>query len=116
LIRRKCEEAAAEADPLDVVHSSWRFGGFDSVAIWTVTFRNRSTRPVGNIKYVTDYRAETGDLVDQCGEKAFGDHVIRKVIPAKSSRTLEINDCFVNHQAARAGFNVTGWEFVADRR
>jgi len=48
---KRNEEALLEANPLEVAHSTWRLGGFNTVAIWTVTFRNRSDRPVGNIKY-----------------------------------------------------------------
>ena len=45
---------------LQVVNSTWGKGGFDSVAIWRVTFLNRSDKPIGNIRYRTSYTAETG--------------------------------------------------------
>jgi len=54
------ERAEIEANPLKVLSSNWEKGGFGTVALWKVTFYNRSDKPVGNIKYRTAYFAETG--------------------------------------------------------
>jgi hypothetical protein len=98
---------------LKVTDSTWGRGGFDSVALWRVTFWNRSEKPIGNIRYRTRYTAETGDQVDRGGVDAlFGDYIIRKVIPPHQKRTIEINDGFLHHEAARASFEVVSWEFV----
>lgn len=99
---------------LQVVHTEWEKGGFDSIAIWHVTFFNRSDKPIGNIQYRTRYSAETGDKVDAGGVDALlGDNTIRKVIPPHQKRTIEINDGFLHHEAAKANFQVVSWEFVS---
>jgi hypothetical protein len=106
---------APTVDPtlLEVVHSTWKKGGFDAVAIWHVTFLNRSDKPIGNIRYRTRYHAETGDQVDQGGvDVLLGDYTIRKVIPPHQKRTIEINDGFLHHEAVRGSFEVVSWEFV----
>lgn len=97
-------------NPVEVVKANWSKGGFGSVGLWTVTLKNRSDKPVGDIAYQTDYESETGNRVGR------GSGVIQKVIPPKSSRTLEVNDGFINSQAHRAGFEISTWRYVADRR
>lgn len=110
-------EAEIDANPLEVLKSTWEKGGFDNVAIWHVTFRNRSAKPVGNIKHRIAYYSETGEKVDSGGvDSILGAGVIQKVIPPKGTRALEINDGFLHHEAHRANFEVVGWQFVADRR
>jgi hypothetical protein len=107
--------AASTPDPtlMQVTHSTWTKGGFETVAMWHVTFWNRSDKPIGNIRYRTRYAAETGDQVDRGGVDALlGDYTIRKVIPPHQKRTIEINDGFLHHEAARATFEVVSWEFV----
>jgi len=107
------KEADAEQNPLRVVSSSWRKGGFETVGLWTVTFENVCSRPVGNIKYRTSYFSETGNLVTTGGfGSVLGDGVIQKIVGPKSQRTIEINDGFIHHEASRAQFDVIGWEFV----
>lgn len=101
---------------LAIVRETWELGGFNTVAIWHVTFKNNTDKPIGNIKYVTHYSDETGNEVDKCGIESFGDHEIRKVIPPHKSRSLEVNDCFVHHEAHKAGFVVVDWEYVTDAR
>jgi hypothetical protein len=98
---------------LQVTHSTWQKGGFETVAIWRVTFWNRSDKPIGNIHYRTRYTAETGDQVDRGGVDALlGDYTVRKVIPPHQKRTIEINDGFVHSEAARGSFEIVSWEFV----
>src|SRR5205823_5784046 len=98
---------------LQITKHSWEKGGFDTVALWHITFWNRSDKPIGNIRYRTRYTAETGGQVDRGGVEALlGDYTIRKVIPPHQKRTLEINDGFVHHEAARAHFEIVSWEFV----
>lgn len=109
------EQAWIEANALEVVKSDWFKSGFGSVGMWRVTFENISTRPVGNILYKTTYFSETGQEVDHGGSLNGGD-VIEKVIPAKGTRTLEVNDGFISRQAHRARFEVLSWEFVRDAR
>ena len=98
---------------LQITKHSWEKGGFETVGLWHITFWNRSDKPIGNIRYRTRYMAETGDQVDRGGVDALlGDYTIRKVIPPHQKRTLEINDGFVHHEAARAHFEIVSWEFV----
>jgi hypothetical protein len=96
---------------LQVVESTWRKGGFDTVALWTVTFRNNSDFPITDITYNTNYVAENGEVVTQGGKQAFfGKDMIRKVIPAHSDRTLEVNDGFIHSETIQASFTVVGWK------
>jgi hypothetical protein len=97
-------------NPLKIVESHWSAGGFGTVGIWKVTFKNRSDKPIGNIRYKTTYDAETGNKVSS------GSGLIQKVIPPNSQRTLEINDGFISKEAYKAGFEITKWEFVKDAR
>ncbi len=102
-----------DPDLLQITQKTWEKGGFDSVALWHVTFYNRSDKPIGNIRYRTRYSAETGDQVDKGGVDALlGDYTIRKVIAPHKKRTIEINDGFLHREAARANFEVVSWEFV----
>lgn len=96
---------------LEVIKRTWSKGGFDLVSIFTVTFRNNTSRPIGNIKYNTDYFAETGEIVTRGGSQSWlGNQLIRRVIPAHSTRTLEINDGFVSDEAVSARFLLASWE------
>jgi hypothetical protein len=117
-IREKEREAKyIEEHPLEVVSSNWSAGGFGSVGLWTVTFKNVSSKPVGNIKYRTVYYSETGGELGRGGvDSVFSPGTIERVIPAKKSRTIEVNDGFINSQAHRARFEIVSWEFVRDAR
>jgi hypothetical protein len=112
------EEADIAKNPLQVVSSNWERGGFSNIAIWHVTFRNRSNRPVGNIKYKTEYFSETGTSVDRGGVSGLlaESKTVQKVIPPKGQRTIEINDGFVHSEAHRASFALASWEYVVDAR
>lgn len=123
---RRREGRAIDAPPkptnplsaLTVVKSTWSTGGFGSVAIWKVTFRSDADWPVGNIVYETNYYSETGNVVDKGGAAGvFGSgKTIQRVIPPGKSRTIEVNDGFLNSQAVSANFRVTAAEFVLDAR
>lgn len=98
---------------LDIVKSSWKTGGFNTVAIWTVTFENKSNRPIGNIKYRTYYYSETDNLVDKGGvDSTIRDTAIQKIIKPHSKRTIEIPDGFVHREAYTAKFDIVDWEFI----
>src|SRR5205807_7881373 len=105
--------ATPDLSLLQITKKTWEKGGLDSVALWHITFWNRSEKPIGNIRYRTRYSAETGDQVDKGGVDALlGDYTIRKVIPPHQKRTIEINDGFLHHEAARANFEIVSFEFV----
>lgn len=98
---------------LQVVKSRWEKGGFGTVAVWHVTFRNNGKKPIGNIKFSTSYDAETGSEVDKGGtDSLLGKDTIQKVIEPGKTRTIEVNDGFVHDEAARASFAVVSWEYV----
>ena len=111
------EDANDPKNQLVVVSSNWDMSGFGSIAIWRVTFRNNSDRPIGDIQYRTLYFSETGNLVDKGGVDSLLDKkIIQKVIPPKSNRTIEVNDGFIHSKANRARFELMEWRFVADSR
>lgn len=102
---------------LQVVSSRWERGGFDTVAIWHVELKNTTDQPIGDIKYRTAYYSETGNLVDKGGiDSPLGGKIIQRVIPPKSTRTIEINDGFTRSEAHRANFELVSWRFVSDHR
>ena len=102
---------------LVVEKSGWEKGGFGSIAMWKVTFRNTSDKPIGNISYETTYYSETGNVVDRGGVSSVVDKkVIQKVIAPKSKRTIEVNDGFTHSEAHTAIFLLTKCEFVNDQR
>ena len=107
------EEDEINAEPLKVVKSDWSKGGFGTVALWRVTFHNRSGKPVGNIRYRTAYYAETGAQVDKGGvDSILSKGLIQRVIGPRQKRTIEINDGFVNQEAVRGSFSVVSWEYI----
>lgn len=116
--KREREEAANDPQSqLVVIKSRWERGGFGAIAMWYVTFRNNSNRPIGDIQYRTAYYSETGNLVDKGGIDSLLDKkIIQKVIPAKSTRTIEVNDGFVHSEAHRAQFQIVDCKFATDSR
>jgi hypothetical protein len=101
------------ADKLEVVKKRWHKGGFGAVSIWHVTFRNKGDKPIGNIRYRTFYRAETGEIVDQGGVEGLLDYTVKKVIKPGQTRTIEINDGFINGQEiSTAKFEVVSAEYI----
>src|SRR6476620_4305649 len=61
------ESPTPDLSLLQITKHTWEKGGFDTVALWHITFWNRSDKPIGNIRYRTRYMAETGDQVDRAG-------------------------------------------------
>ena len=57
------EKANLKKNTVKVVKSTWTAGGFGTIGVWSVTFRNRGDRPVVNISYKTVYDSETGNPV-----------------------------------------------------
>jgi len=85
--------------------------------MWHVTFKNNSDRPIGDIQYRTIYYSETGNVVDKGGiDSPLDKKIIQRVIPAKSTRTVEVNDGFVHSEGVRARFELVDCRFVADSR
>lgn len=110
-------QAEINANPLVVVSSEWSKEGFGTISRWTVKFLNRSKRPIGNITYKTAYFSETGNLVDKGGVDSLLHRApIQKVIPPDSTRTIEVDDGFLNKEAHKASFALVAWEFVKDAR
>lgn len=110
-------KAQIDKHQLVVLKSAWRKEGFDNIAVWTVTFQNKSEKPVGNIRFRTAYSAETGTVVSKGGiDSPLAPGIIHRVIPASSTRTLEVNDGFIPNEAHKANFEVVSWEFVRDER
>jgi hypothetical protein len=94
---------------LILVRSSWQKGGFDTVALWTVTIKN--TSPIAaykDIEYETSYDAASGTHVDDNSGK------IMDIIEPGKTRTFEVNDGFVRSQASRARFDIA--EATKERR
>jgi hypothetical protein len=88
-----------------VMKSSWRKGGFGVVAEWTVTLKNtNSLVTYADIEYATTYSAPSGTTVDQ------GSGKILQILRPGKTRTFEVNDGFLNSQAAGALFRITGAE------
>lgn len=103
---------AAKPD-LELVKSTWKKGGFGSVAIWVVTVRNNSNKNLGDIKFRTGYFSETGNKVGRGGvDGLIGKDTIEKIVPAKKTRTFEVNDGFVSDEAETAGFEIVSWREV----
>ena len=98
---------------LVLVKSTWRKGGFDAIAIWKVTIKNESDKPLGDIKFRTAYFSESRNKVTSGGVDALlGKDTIQKVVPPKSSRTFEVNDGFVSDEAVTADFQIVSWQEI----
>ena len=89
-----------------VAKTVWEKGGFNSVAIWHITIKNLTNRPIGNFLYTTDYASETGI---NHGSRA---GVLEKRIEPGETKTFEINDGFIYSQADRASIDFTKAEFL----
>ena len=102
-----------EPKGLVLVSAKWEKGGFGAVAIWRVTIKNESDTPLGDIKYRTVYISESGNTVGKGGiDSLLGKDTIEKIVPAKKSRTFEVNDGFINDEADRADFQIVSWREI----
>lgn len=100
-------------DGLVVVSAKWHKGGFGSIAIWKVTIKNVSDKPLGDIKFSTEYLSETENVVGKGGTRGIlGKDTIEKVVPPKSTRTFEVNDGFVSDEAHTASFELESWRII----
>jgi hypothetical protein len=96
---------------LQVLNVTWRRDGFGAVAILTVTFKNCSDSPITNISYDTTYTAENGDVVTRGGtHEFFGVKNVKKVIQPGQTRTIEIDDGFIETEAVHMLFRVARYE------
>ena len=106
VIRRRegAYDRATATNDLKVVDSTWTKTGFGSIAEWDVTIRNNSELATySDIRYTTRYTAPSGT--------ALGTHsgVIYETIRPGQARTFsDVSDGFINAQASRAGFTITG--------
>lgn len=88
---------------IEVVRSSWEKGGFGSVGLWKVRLRNTSkVASFYDFTYETRYAAPSGTEVSR-GEGSLLDR-----LEPGQTKTFEVNDGFINSQAARASFSITG--------
>lgn len=95
--------AADARQDLKVVRSSWKKGGFDTVAIWSVTIRNlNKAASFADITYSTSYSGESGTMLDS------KTGVIYDVLKPGQTRTFEVKEGFIHGQVSRAGFQLTG--------
>ena len=102
-----------ERDGLQLVSSKWKKGGFGAIAIWVVTVKNVSDKPLGDIKFSTEYYSETHNVVSRGGTKGIlGKDTIEKIVPPKSTRTFEVNDGFVSDEAHSADFQIVSWRVI----
>lgn len=102
-----------EKDGLQLVSSKWQKGGFGSVALWKVTIKNVSDKPLGDIKFSTEYYSETKNIVSKGGSKGLlGKDTIEKIVPPKSTKTFDVNDGFISDEAHTADFQIESWRVV----
>jgi hypothetical protein len=88
---------------LKVVKSSWTKGGFDTVAVWSVTIRNlNKAASFADITYSTSYSGESGTILDS------KTGVIYDVLKPGQTRTFQVKEGFIHGQVSRAGFHLTG--------
>jgi hypothetical protein len=98
---------------LKVLNVSWHKGGFDTVSILNVTIKNLSKSFIDDIQYDTVYTAETGETVTKGGaHQLFGVKDVKKVVLPGQTRTLEINDGFIDTEAVRVTFQITGYKLL----
>jgi len=100
------EREEIERNPVELVASTWSRGGFDTTAVWQVTFKNRSARRVGNIRYQANYFAETG------AKLLSSERVIQRVLEAHQRRTIEVIDRLISQDVSAADFTILGSEFL----
>lgn len=102
-----------EKDGLQLVSAKWQTGGFGTVALWKVTIKNVSDKPLGDIKFSTEYFSETKNVVSKGGTKGLvGKDTIEKIVPPKSTKTFDVNDGFVSDEAHTADLKLESWRIV----
>ena len=105
------KHAYGSDDNLRVLSVRWRKGGFDTVSIITVTLKNVSKSPITDLRYDTVYRAENGEVVTKGGTHEFlGVKDVKKVIAPGQTRTIEIDDGFIQSEAVSMSFQIVGYE------
>lgn len=98
---------------LELVKATWKTGGFGAIALWEVTVKNNTDKQLGDIKFRTQYVSETGNIVSKGGvDGLLGKDTIEKIVPAKKTRTFDVNDGFVSEEAHTAGFELVSWRVV----
>jgi hypothetical protein len=98
-------------EKLRVLDVTWQKGGFNTVSMIYLTVKNCSDSPITNISYDSTYTAENGDVVTQGGtHQFFGVKNIKKVVHPGETRTLEINDGFIDSEAYKLNFRVADYE------
>jgi len=102
--------------PIVVVKAEARTRGGATLRQWYLELCNRSSRPIGNIRYRTRYYSQTHVLVGAGGiESPFGgpfEGIIMKIIQPGEQREMIIDDGFVYPQTAYATFEVVSWEWM----
>jgi hypothetical protein len=101
---------------LQIVESKWVRKDTAKVVTWTLTLKNNSTRPLGNIQYRSRYVNAKGYTVQVGGisDVIIGtDHTIRQTVAPGSTRTIEIPDVWVHQEAIKGEFALVSWEAVA---
>jgi hypothetical protein len=95
--------AAVPSTDIAIVRHSWQKGGFDSVALWNVTLKNDSRLVTyADIEYIAVYSAASGTVLHTRPGK------ILDTLKPGETRSFDINDGFINHQAKRASLTITG--------
>jgi hypothetical protein len=102
-----------EKDGLQLVSAKWQKGGFGTVGLWKVTIKNVSDKPLGDIKFSTEYYSETKNVVSKGGTKGLvGKDTIEKIVPPKSTKTFDVNDGFVSDEAHTAELKLESWRII----
>jgi hypothetical protein len=106
-------KSKSDKPELEIVKATWKKGGFGAIALWDVTIRNNSDKPLGDIKFRTQYSSETGNIVSKGGvDGVLGKDTIEKVVPPGKTRKFEVNDGFVSDEAHKAGFELVSWREI----
>ncbi len=88
---------------IEIVKESWYLGGFGSIPIHTITFKNKAQVDYSNIEIEAKYYANSGDLLDS------KTYTIYDILPANSTKTFkDINMGFTNNQVTKSHVEITG--------
>ncbi len=89
------------------VDAKWRKGGFGTVAVCDLTFKNDSDRTIKDVELLVRYSSESG--------VALGSHkeVIYSVVPAGETKSINEHAMgFVHQQAENASVSIVGFRVV----